>query len=317
MVESPTDRSLGPHLERPGRDHLRRAWEKALDRLDADPDGAITAARSLLESVCKHILDELGLSWSAKADLSELYGAVASALGLSAGRDIGRLHKQFLGATHTIIQSVGELRNKVGDAHGKGNEALEPSPAQAELAVNLAGAVGAFLLSVFESHVAASRRLTSSGAAVLRFDKSIVWRLIDHAQNSPSHEKSFGERRAKPSVWLVGDAGVYLMSNGRPALLHNGRLGKPSASPRSPALTAHAEGCDVTDRVEDWWPIHNAIAGGDDFCQPLPIQDMRRAAEAAKTHVVIVANQEFFQIYSDLEFESVGPERAAERLGQT
>jgi hypothetical protein len=35
-------------------------WHKALDRRTDDPDGAITAARTLLETVCKHILDELG-----------------------------------------------------------------------------------------------------------------------------------------------------------------------------------------------------------------------------------------------------------------
>ncbi len=33
------------------------AWQKALDRRTTDPDGAITAARALLETVCKHILD--------------------------------------------------------------------------------------------------------------------------------------------------------------------------------------------------------------------------------------------------------------------
>lgn len=37
---------------------IARMWEKALDRHTIDPDGAITAPRYLVESVCKQILIE-------------------------------------------------------------------------------------------------------------------------------------------------------------------------------------------------------------------------------------------------------------------
>jgi phage portal protein BeeE len=37
-------------------ENVKAAWQKALDRRAADPEGAITAARMLLETVCKHIL---------------------------------------------------------------------------------------------------------------------------------------------------------------------------------------------------------------------------------------------------------------------
>jgi hypothetical protein len=40
-------------------EHVHAAWQKALDRRAADPEGVITAARMLLETVCKHILDDL------------------------------------------------------------------------------------------------------------------------------------------------------------------------------------------------------------------------------------------------------------------
>lgn len=38
---------------------VNEAWTKALDRRSADPEGAITSARTLVETVCKHILDDL------------------------------------------------------------------------------------------------------------------------------------------------------------------------------------------------------------------------------------------------------------------
>ena len=39
---------------------VRRAWRKAVGKLENDPEGAITAARALIESVCKHVLEEVG-----------------------------------------------------------------------------------------------------------------------------------------------------------------------------------------------------------------------------------------------------------------
>jgi hypothetical protein len=40
-----------------GEDDIQNAWTKAFARCHSDPSGAITAARALVETVCKHILD--------------------------------------------------------------------------------------------------------------------------------------------------------------------------------------------------------------------------------------------------------------------
>jgi len=305
--------SLDGKLDKDGRARLKREWDKAWARLDSDPEGAVTAARTLLESTCKDVLDTAGIVYSADADLPKLYGEVSSALGIAPSGHISRLHKQFFGATHTIVSSVGEFRNKVGDAHGKGHQAITPSRAQAELAVNLAGAVASFLLSTFESHLTATRRLTVDGEAVLKFDKATVWRLVDHAENSPTHIKAWGEKKTKPALWLVGDSGVYLMSNGNPPLLSNGKISKIGNTVGQPRLTAHAEGCDVTDLVDDWWPIHNAVAGGDDFSQTIPLKLIRRALGISQSHIVIVSSQEEYVVYGDVEFSALSGEPPLKR----
>lgn len=46
-------------------------WEKALARHTADPEGAITVARTLLETVTKRILDEMGENYGDKDDLQK------------------------------------------------------------------------------------------------------------------------------------------------------------------------------------------------------------------------------------------------------
>ena len=51
----------GPEDGKVTTQFVAETWDKARARRQDDPEGAITAARSLLESVCKHILDELGI----------------------------------------------------------------------------------------------------------------------------------------------------------------------------------------------------------------------------------------------------------------
>jgi len=41
------------------------------------------------------------------------------------------------------------LRNKVGDAHGKGLRCVKPHERHAKLAVNLAGTLSSFLIDIF------------------------------------------------------------------------------------------------------------------------------------------------------------------------
>ena len=56
------------------------AWQKALDRRATDPEGAITAARTLLETVCKHILDDVPTTYADDADLPRLWALAAEKL---------------------------------------------------------------------------------------------------------------------------------------------------------------------------------------------------------------------------------------------
>lgn len=50
-----------------------------------------------------------------------------------------------------VIWGVGDMRNKHGDAHGATSSSAVPTPSEAGLCVNLAGAAALYLLEVFES----------------------------------------------------------------------------------------------------------------------------------------------------------------------
>jgi hypothetical protein len=312
MKLRPVEFSLVDKVGSKAREHLDQTWMKALTRVEADPDGAVTAARSFLEATCKHVLDATGVAYGQNLDLLQQLRRVADELQLAATSEMGRIEKQFYSGTYSVIQALTELRNHAGDAHGKGQLEARPSSAQAELAVNLAGGLAAFLLRKLDSHLAATKRLTSDGNAILRFDKATVWRLVDHAQNSPSHMKAMSQRRPTPSIWLVADAGIYLMSNGVPALMATGRLEQVGKTKNKPRLVAHAEGCGPFDEVADWRPIQVALSGGDDFCEPLPIRDVRNALEAARAEIVVVSNLTHHRIHPDTHFEDEATELGLE-----
>ncbi len=124
-------------------------WRRMLDRRERDPEGAITAGRTLVESVCKHILDDLGEPYDDSAELPALFKTVAVKLNLAPEQHMEPTFKQILGGCVSIVNGLAALRNRLSDAHGKGPRAARPSARHAELAVNVAGTASAFLISTW------------------------------------------------------------------------------------------------------------------------------------------------------------------------
>ena len=141
-------------LERFDPEHVHAAWQKALDRRSSDPEGAITAARTLLETVCKHILDETGGAYDDSADLPKLWALAAEQLSLAPHQHQEPVFKAILGNCQAVVNHLGAIRNRIGDAHGQGRCAVKPKPRHAELAVNLAGTMAAFLVATWQERAA-------------------------------------------------------------------------------------------------------------------------------------------------------------------
>jgi hypothetical protein len=148
---SPGDDHISTALSMLTSAAIHTAWQTALERRVSDPDGAITSARTLLETVCKHILDDLGIEYDASADLPKLYGLTAKAISIAPSQQTEPILRQVLGGCTAVVEGLGALRNKLGDAHGKGRAEAQPEPRHAELAVNLAGAAATFLVQSWEA----------------------------------------------------------------------------------------------------------------------------------------------------------------------
>lgn len=130
--------------------HIHIQWQKVLGRMKTEPEGAITSARTLIESILKYILDEQGIEYNDGAELPDLYKEVAKFLNLAPEQHQEQIFKQILGGASGIISGLGALRNKLGDAHGKSRKSVKPSERHSELAVNLAGSMAIFLFKTFK-----------------------------------------------------------------------------------------------------------------------------------------------------------------------
>jgi hypothetical protein len=112
----------------------------------------------------------------------------------------------------------------------------------------------------------------------LHFDIGGVRKLLAHTkvatEHSPNYEQNASGEPVLPGLWIVGDQGVYLMSNGRPDLM---------PEPIDPAhperrFVVYAREIDPTRMAFDVWYANKRMAfGGDDGCDYLAASDIEAA----------------------------------------
>lgn len=130
-------------------DSVQRDFDRALT--EGDPEDAITAACSTIESVCKCLLDLMGQPLPAKQDIQGLVREVGRHLNLSPDRtDIGPDIKQILGGLASVAGGIGVLRTHAGDAHGRGKGTAKVDARIARLAVHSAGTLSVFFIETWQ-----------------------------------------------------------------------------------------------------------------------------------------------------------------------
>ncbi len=127
---------------------------------------------------------------------------------------------------------------------------------------------------------------------ILTFPVAAVRAVIDRGisdakANGGFRDPHFGlapDKNEKPGLWLVGDHGVYAMSNGKLA---------EGAKP----LVVYAEGCDPnTD--DDWFEVKRRTFGGDDGVDFLDAGGLEPLIAASRgcTHLQIAFLKDAMQL---------------------
>jgi hypothetical protein len=132
-----------------GIDDVNQEIERIAAAIEIDPADSITASRALVETVCKSVLDELGEPINENEDLPSLYKRVAVALKIDPTQH-EVVYRQTLQGLVSAVQGLAELRNKLGDAHGRFRLAARPQPRHARMAAGAAMTVSTFLVETLE-----------------------------------------------------------------------------------------------------------------------------------------------------------------------
>ena len=137
--------------------------ERMQNSVEDDPALAIGTAKELVETTCKTILRDLGVSVNEKDDIIDLVKSTRKSLGLipenisnaAKGADSIRRLVSNLG---TIVQSLGELRNLYGTGHGREGNSRGLSPRHARLAVGASATLATFFFETHEERKSISAR---------------------------------------------------------------------------------------------------------------------------------------------------------------
>jgi hypothetical protein len=140
--------ALRARIEAHDLDSVRLDFERAL--AEGDPEDAITAACSMVESVCKCLLDLLEKPYPADKSISPLAKEVSRHLNLSPEREVPNDIKQILGGLANVVGGIGALRTHAGDAHGRGQGTPRVDARVARLAVHAASTLTLFLIETWQ-----------------------------------------------------------------------------------------------------------------------------------------------------------------------
>ena len=147
--------ALKKAVEKLDLESVERDFEQALTQAESNPEGAITAACSTVESVCKCLLDEMELSYPVKQDIRGLVTEVGKHLNLSPARkDLPAEYeqdiRQILGGLSSVTGGIGALRTHAGDAHGRGKLRVAADARIARLAIHSASTVSLFFIETWQ-----------------------------------------------------------------------------------------------------------------------------------------------------------------------
>lgn len=123
---------------------IHENWWKIGSRLAENPDAAITAARTLLESTCKTILDEIGEVPDGSGDLARLVKQTIRSVGFSNNQQ-DQTTKQIISGMMSTVSGVAGISNLAGDRHGQVGGSSLGDVCLAELVSHCCGSLAVFI----------------------------------------------------------------------------------------------------------------------------------------------------------------------------
>ncbi len=141
-------------LESISFDYIKEQISKCDNKIqEKDFEGAITNARTLVESICLFIIESTSdKECSNDGNLIKLYKKVSNILNLNPSNQTDENLKQILSGLISLINGISGLRNNHSDAHGgsPSQKKYKIDQRHAVLAVNSAKTISEYLYKTYE-----------------------------------------------------------------------------------------------------------------------------------------------------------------------
>lgn len=138
-----------PSINTIDRSYIKDMANRAQEDIElGNFDSALTKARTLLEEVFCWAIERKGEQPSSSGDVGKMFSQVKCLYNIHADKTMDRRICDLVNGLNKIVDSIGQMRNKQGDAHGVGASRVNIEDYHARLAVNAAANVADFVLSV-------------------------------------------------------------------------------------------------------------------------------------------------------------------------
>lgn len=130
--------------------NIHRDLENCEVRMNSqDYAGAITSSKTLVEGVCKELIEVLAIDYdSDNTKLPQLFNVLSQNLNLDASNPkYDKSLKEIISGLHKIVNGLSTVRNEAGDSHSR---IINPSYHHAALTVNAAKTLVSFLFQTVE-----------------------------------------------------------------------------------------------------------------------------------------------------------------------
>lgn len=148
LHSSVADDPIGLAFSRLSSVEFRKDWMAAHTRLSSNPAAAVTAARTMLETIFKTIVEERGGTPDRSGELARLMRQAQDAIGFL--RPSNQSEHNIVQGLSNAIGGIAAISNMAGDRHGTPQGVSLQDRYLATLCVQACGAVG---LSFIERHL--------------------------------------------------------------------------------------------------------------------------------------------------------------------
>lgn len=118
---------------------------------NADYDSALTKARTLLEEVFCHVIENRGEKPGRTGEIRNLYNQVKNLYNMHQDPETDRRINALLSGLEKILTAITEMRNGSSDAHGVGSRRINIKAHHARLFVNASQTMADFILAVSDA----------------------------------------------------------------------------------------------------------------------------------------------------------------------